>query len=68
MRTLILVAGGVLASSVLAAQAVTQDVPTLDPVRSEAAQAVVELFTTDAVRATAGPDSQLHMAVAAVEG
>ena len=68
MRTLILVAGGVLASSVLAAQAVTQDVPTLDPVRSEAAQAVVELFASDAVGATTDSDPQLRTAAAAVAG
>ena len=68
MRTLILVAGGVLASSVLAAQAVTQDVPALDPIRSETAQAVVELFATDAAGATADSDPQLRAAAATVEG
>jgi hypothetical protein len=68
MRTLILVAGGVLASSVLAAQAVTQDVPTLDPVPPEAGQAVVALFATDAVRATPNPDLQLRTAAATVAG
>ena len=67
MRTLFLVAGGVLASSVLAAQAVTQDVPILDPMWAKEAQAVVELAPVAGLRSTDRSQPQHEMA-AAVEG
>jgi hypothetical protein len=67
MRTLLLVAGGVLASSVLAAQAVTQDVPILDPQWAKEAQAVVELAPIGELRST-DRSQPPHEVAAAVEG